>query len=246
MVINDSLNAISENYLWFLETYVMRILRLCLGSVALWLIPEPVSDSISWQGFQEDVVFLSLCPFLAGQGFYFSDLAPSCSHTLTYDRNFFCMAPSIAISAEMVPWFWPGILSVFYVAFCSWNTSPLHLPFGRKFQVSIFCFVLFFPSEGIIVIFQHLSTPTQRFSFLPPPPILSWLLSFYKLWSSLHGSVVMNSTSIHEDAGLIPVLSQGVKDPVMPWSVVWVTDVAQILPCCGYGIGQQLLLWSDP
>ena len=28
---------------------------------------------------------------------------------------------------------------------------------------------------------------------------------------------VMNTASIHEDVGLIPGLSQGVKDPVLPW-----------------------------
>ena len=38
----------------------------------------------------------------------------------------------------------------------------------------------------------------------------------HHLGSSPHGSVEMNLTSIHEDTGLIPGLTQWVKDPALP------------------------------
>ena len=48
---------------------------------------------------------------------------------------------------------------------------------------------------------------------------------------------LMNPTRNHEVAGLIPGLVQWVKDPVLPWAVVQVVEVAWILCCCGCVVG---------
>ena len=59
----------------------------------------------------------------------------------------------------------------------------------------------------------------------------------YALGNSHCGKAETNLTGDHGVAGSIPGFSWWVEDPALPWAVVWVTDVPQVLRCCGYGVG---------
>ena len=53
---------------------------------------------------------------------------------------------------------------------------------------------------------------------------------------------IKNLTSIHEDVGLVPGLTQWVTNLVFPQGAAQVMDMAQIWCCCDYGVGLQLQL----
>ena len=62
-----------------------------------------------------------------------------------------------------------------------------------------------------------------------------------QLRSSHRGSAVTNLTSIHDNSGSIPGLTQWVEGPAFLWAVMEAADAACILHGCGCGL--QLWLW---
>ena len=50
---------------------------------------------------------------------------------------------------------------------------------------------------------------------------------------------LLNLIRIHEDADSIPGLTHWVKGPALLWAVVQITDMAWILPFCGFSGGLQ-------
>ena len=57
-----------------------------------------------------------------------------------------------------------------------------------------------------------------------------------KAGSSCCDSAVTSPTNTHEEADLLPVLGQWVKDPTLPWTVLQFADLAPML----------LWLWCSP
>ena len=77
------------------------------------------------------------------------------------------------------------------------------------------------------------------------PPCTYWIKTSGMGGVPVVAQQITNPTSIHEDAGLTPGLTQWVRDLALPWALVKVTDAALVL-CYLAVVGQQLQLQFRP
>ena len=121
-----------------------------------------------------------------------------------------------------------------------------------------FCQILFLRllrwSCGFLLWFVNVVYDVDWFAFVEPP-LWTWDEShwvmlyshFYVLLVSVCQYVLFVFANFYicnhqricvcENVGLIPGLSQLVKDLALPWAVMYVTDTTEIWYCHGYGIG---------
>ena len=161
------------------------------------------------------------------------------------EKNLYCKElkfnnPNIATVASHFSFF-PYCTSLNYIWTIDWNTQQwikclYHSHLVDCYQERILGFLAFFLD---LIHFKLWFTPSKY-------RLVIYLSAENLYQSSCHGSAIMNPTSVQEDAGLIPVFTQWVKDPVSPWAVLWVADVTWILHFCGSGVGHQLQLQFDP
>ena len=116
--------------------------------------------------------------------------------------------------------FWWPVIKCIYIYSC-YSFLLYFTLYDLKF---LFWCSLIFSLKFVLfnITYSYPSLPVVAITWYIYFPILLLLLSFLKkfIGSSPCGSAVMSTTSIHEDAGLIPDVSQWVKDLAFLWAVV--------------------------